>query len=254
MRNFGEIYNMCRIFLSTPGFIKDNTKDIMPLLRNLEKTQGGHGNGVASIGSKGVMIEKGLNTGIKQANRFLQKQARMKSTEYLMFHTRIATNGKIMDYNCQPFHVNDVVLAHNGTIYELSGSEDFSDSCIAATCIGAFNLPITILKRWGGAFLGTYKGIPFCVKSLWSDMQLALNVNNFENWALCSSFDSVGLTKDYLITDVPDVVWLGTDVNALFDACCNYNWNKWEHKTVKWYKDDSGWPDIPETTTYHTNK
>ena len=81
----------------------------MELMTALEKNRGGNGNGFVIV-RKGK-VKKGVNLKINDIYRELKRYPR----SMFIFHTRMASYGKIMDELCQPFKIPGGYVVHNGT-------------------------------------------------------------------------------------------------------------------------------------------
>jgi hypothetical protein len=124
---------MCRVLIATKRAIEEYDKmfDLEVLLIHLEKECGGQGNGVATFAKSGEIefLEKGLNVTTKQCRDIMMNT----SYEYAIFHTRIASVGKVTNERCHPFcqaervdgrAVNVFTAGMNGTIYDLDRIAD----------------------------------------------------------------------------------------------------------------------------------
>lgn len=80
------------------------------LMSNLEKTRGGDGNGFVII-DKRKKMKKGIGLKIDEICQELKKHP----NSLFIFHTRMASYGKIMGELCQPFKINNGYVVHNGT-------------------------------------------------------------------------------------------------------------------------------------------
>jgi predicted glutamine amidotransferase len=93
---------MCRIFYNPGKGINYAHKDIFEFLERLERAQGGDGNGIFQM----------RNEKLDKSATEMPDKIELKG-EFL-FHTRRATNGKVADYNTQPFEGKRYVMVHNG--------------------------------------------------------------------------------------------------------------------------------------------
>ncbi len=98
---------MCRIFVSPSNTLTFKKSDLWGFFLRLEKVGGRDGNGVYNFTTKELWkkcdkmpIVANIDGGI-------------------MFHTRMATNGYVRDYNCQPFDTERYVLVHNGVFSDI---------------------------------------------------------------------------------------------------------------------------------------
>lgn len=94
---------MCRIFYQPSDDLTFNQADIFGFFNKLETLGGGDGNGIYLF-NDGTLVKSHtcMPTWIDIDGSFL-------------FHTRIATHGKISEYNCQPFVGDNYILVHNGS-------------------------------------------------------------------------------------------------------------------------------------------
>lgn len=63
-------------------------------------------------------------------NQFLKKIKSVNKDEPLLIHFRLATHGSIKNSNCHPFYDNETgtQFMHNGILYGVRPSKDFTDS------------------------------------------------------------------------------------------------------------------------------
>jgi predicted glutamine amidotransferase len=111
-----EVYIMCRLALMNNAGIRhiESEYGLENLFNYLERQLGGHGNGVCFIYKDGsYFIRKGVHlTNEEIAEEVLMK---LKHIKWIIYHTRLASIGKISDRNCHPFNNNGRVMAMNGT-------------------------------------------------------------------------------------------------------------------------------------------
>jgi hypothetical protein len=93
---------------------KENEIWTRDMYRFLEKSMGGHGNGVAYIHrNKQMAIEKGMEFTCQNC---INEVVNNSVGGISLFHTRRASSGSVSSENCQPFFINpNKVLVHNGT-------------------------------------------------------------------------------------------------------------------------------------------
>lgn len=95
---------MCRIFYSPSETLTFAERDFWSYLETLEKIGGKDGNGIYTF-----------------SNDLLERDHKLMPTWVeinngpVLFHTRIATRGKVAKYNVQPFVGERYILVHNGT-------------------------------------------------------------------------------------------------------------------------------------------
>lgn len=87
-----------------------------------------HGGGFMYTDGKKVCIEKEMQSFKRYYKRFLNARNNNARSTFVV-HFRISTHGKINETNCHPFSVNDkLAFAHNGIIYSVPNSPDYSDT------------------------------------------------------------------------------------------------------------------------------
>lgn len=172
----------------------DKTYSMLYLLTYLEKSLGGHGNGLVLIKNhKIIFFKKGVEYTVSEIYDELIK----KDYDYALFHTRLASIGDINDSNCHPFvnEENDSALAMNGTIvkfFSFANKKKISDTEFLFERIKNLNL-IEMLKeliKYDAAFIGCNNGIPFLVKNM-GDMRRfkgapVLYASKFPKYTPCS--------------------------------------------------------------------
>lgn len=107
---------MCRLAMMNKAGIKHIEEEygLENLFNYLEKRLGGHGNGICIIYNDGSYeINKGVNLTNKEiVNEIIERIGYIK---WIIYHTRLASIGRINDANCHPFENNGRVMAMNGT-------------------------------------------------------------------------------------------------------------------------------------------
>lgn len=103
---------MCRMAYfpnKTIAALKAST--IAEVLKYLERTHGGDGNGFGGFIRGEPFFKKGVDLDMKDIAQFI------KATTWdhgVIAHTRKASMGSVCDENCHPFLYDNVLLAHNG--------------------------------------------------------------------------------------------------------------------------------------------
>jgi predicted glutamine amidotransferase len=107
---------MCRLALINDTGIKYIEKHygLKDLFNYLERQLGGHGNGYCLIYKDGsYKIDKGVQlTNAEVAEKILDN---INDIKWVIYHTRLASIGRINNHNCHPFENKGRVLAMNGT-------------------------------------------------------------------------------------------------------------------------------------------
>lgn len=162
---------MCRLFISNKKdfYAYDKANGILKLMKHLEKSCGGHGNGYALI-REGCVVQ--CRKGKKLTNEEIYHDIKgCKEWDYVIYHTRIASSGDISDAGCHPFISTDNrnALAMNGTIPELA---DFAnilrsvDSELVFRMVQGYTAKETCLAlaQLDVIFVGLVNGLPYAVK------------------------------------------------------------------------------------------
>lgn len=145
---------MCRISYNPAPSTNFDERDLLGFFKKLEKTQGGHGNGIYEINSG--KHERYVDNTMPSAD--------IKGA--FIFHTRIGTKGNKAVYNNQPFVGKRYVLAHNGSTYKLDDmalllgfhkpDRKYSDSYMAhyiVEKVGILNFWFAMKDSSAGVFL-----------------------------------------------------------------------------------------------------
>lgn len=163
---------MCRLLLCNRKALEVVKDELYFLMLHLETSMGGHGNGVAILRDGHIHIQKGVNFSVEGVYVF----AETMQWDWLIFHTRLASIGKITDSNCHPFRCGHTVLAMNGTergFEPIAESLGITDTEAVLRVYKKLDLPIPYaLTRLNSAFVGFHKGKPFAVCAGWSDMEV----------------------------------------------------------------------------------
>ena len=115
---------MCRLaYIKEPE--KFGTENLTLLFTELEKSQGGDGNGIAGFSNGIPVCIKGAKLKIPE---LMQKIEGIKWDAGFIFHTRKSSKGEISDFNTHPFLTkNNYILAHNG---HWSGADNFKPALL----------------------------------------------------------------------------------------------------------------------------
>lgn len=162
---------MCRLFITNKKdfYAYDKAHGIVKLMKHLEKSCGGHGNGYTLM-REGHIVQ--CRKGKKLTNEEIYHDIKgCKEWDYVIYHTRIASSGDISDTGCHPFISADNrnALAMNGTISELSDFADILksvDSELVFRMIQGYSAKETCLAlaQLGVIFVGFVDGLPYAVK------------------------------------------------------------------------------------------
>lgn len=107
---------MCRLALINNSGIRyiEENYSLLNLFNYLQATLGGHGNGICIIDNDNKFyIEKGVNLTNKTIINIIKDN--IDNLKWVIYHTRLASVGKISDANCHPFKLRNKVLCMNGT-------------------------------------------------------------------------------------------------------------------------------------------
>lgn len=174
----------------------------------LEKQLGGHGNGICFIYNNGsYYINKGVNLSNKEiAEEVLLK---IKHLKWIIYHTRLASVGKINDKNCHPFENNGRVMAMNGTERDytvVDGRLTDTENILLST------MNITNgTKKYHSVFLGYENGRVFANKNYGS---LKFISCGNEGKVFASNFPSEYYTDD-VVYEAPQHFVEGVDMKPL---------------------------------------
>ena len=149
-------------FLMEQG--KESTLDF---LNQLEKSCGGHGNGIMFI-DNGVLTfdHKGLKLSNETIVHLLYDNKK-GLPDWFLYHTRVASKGSVKDSNCHPYINEDrsFGLMMNGTISSLGvfGKHmgDITDTEVAFHMVDKFNLELDVLCELDPKFIGFRNGKVF---------------------------------------------------------------------------------------------
>jgi predicted glutamine amidotransferase len=113
---------MCIIIVNTPkATLAKQT------LRNCWENNG-DGAGMLFIDSNGLNTYKELTSFKNFYNEYMRIRKEHTKTN-IVLHFRISTHGKVNETNCHPFMVDEHIgFAHNGMIYDMPHSQDYSDT------------------------------------------------------------------------------------------------------------------------------
>jgi len=141
---------MCRVaYIHDPRRIP--LSELQTFFKDLEKSQGGQGNGLAWPNGGSVAIRKGLGVKVEELAQLAHSVGKP-----VLFHTRVASVGEVCDYLTQPFHAGDYVFAQNGSwehwksavwtvLEEINPLQPISDALVLAA----------LVKRFGPDFLAS---------------------------------------------------------------------------------------------------
>lgn len=177
---------MCRLCMldrtSVEWLYLESEEDrLTPFLKQLEKSQGGDGNGVAALHKRGrVSWLKGTALHVRACTAWILQEY-LDGAQYFMFHTRRASLGTINTDNCHPFVTGKTCLAHNGHDSELItvaekelkyDAQGYPDSRAALFLLDEYGPDC--LKKFSGNFMGFHKGKPFLTLGIgyWSMQEI----------------------------------------------------------------------------------
>jgi hypothetical protein len=190
------------------------------ILKQLECSFGGHGNGVAALWSakERVKMQKGVKLSTEAASQMLTRAA-AQGADWMLFHTRRASSSAIADQHCHPFRVGKLTLAHNGhdpDFARLGRGIGVTDTELIAKTWACLRLPLAALDECTGVFIGFQRGAPFVVKgSPQSDLIAAwhegtgavLFASEIPSWLVEGVFDQV--------VEVRRLAWFGRTLDRI---------------------------------------
>jgi hypothetical protein len=169
---------MCRLLLANREGITELKRALSGIpgcstlesyLRGLELRDGGQGNGYALLKDGRVTcLEKGVNLGVGTVALVMETA----DYDWILFHTREASEGGVSDANCHPFAVSgkaELVAAVNGnekSVAELArAAGGITDSEFILKLVAEMGLPLKeTLLIYESNFFGFYNGRPFVKK------------------------------------------------------------------------------------------
>lgn len=109
---------MCRLALLNNSGIKyiKEKYSLLEFFDYLQSTFGGHGNGICIINDdNSFYIKKGVQLTNEKIIEIIDNN--ISNLKWIIYHTRLASIGKISNANCHPFKLRNNVLCMNGTEY-----------------------------------------------------------------------------------------------------------------------------------------
>ena len=171
---------MCRLVLMNKNGEKEIEKNygLTEFLSYLERSFGGHGNGVSLLkDGKVICLQKGVNLSVKEISNIIKK----KNYDWCIFHTRLASVGSKSDKNCHPFMIGTEVMAMNGTERTeklLTKVKDITDTEAILKVKEKFGLEVPALKNLSSIFVGFSKGKPYVVANNTHNIKLLYKKSN----------------------------------------------------------------------------
>ncbi len=200
---------MCRLFATTRVTARIlGVPTLSSIAASLHKAMGGDGMGVALSYGKSVSVTKGRSmTSIECARAMVGGKGR---TGYVLFHTRLSSQGDVSDSNCHPFLVRDgEAIAHNGhdmAYASLARPHESDTACYArlvsiggvesiinaptGVVIGVDSDGLWVNKTYGSLYLARYE-------DLW--VLISQKVDALKDWAYMR-------IRNGLALDVPDAL------------------------------------------------
>lgn len=156
---------MCRLALLNNSGIKyiKEKYSLLEFFDYLQSTFGGHGNGICIINNdNSFYIKKGVRLTNEKIIEIIDNN--ISNLKWIIYHTRLASIGKISNANCHPFKLRDNVLCMNGTEYWAVNALNILDRDITDTelilKLSNKNL-YDSTKRCKSVFIGLEKGKVF---------------------------------------------------------------------------------------------
>lgn len=163
---------MCRLALFNKKFMSVYGKEkMLGFLNQLEKSCGGHGNGILFIKDNKIELEA---KGMDLENNLIVSALFNKIEEmpdWFLYHTRVASKGSVSDSNCHPYLNEDesFALMMNGTISSFGAfgkyMGDITDTEVLFKTIDTFNVDLEVLTELDPRFIGFKDGKVFASNS-----------------------------------------------------------------------------------------
>lgn len=226
---------MCRLALMNWDGIALIEKEhgLEQFFSDLEKIQGGHGNGFAAMLGNDVYVRKGMNLSCKDiAEEILAVQP-----DYALFHTRLASAGSKKDSNCHPFESenSNTVVAMNGTnsTFAMLGTlDDITDTEAALRTFSKAGLPLPLAFRSISAvFVGFHEGLPFVTYPGTGDLEI-LREDKALIFASSIPWDRTGIKEP-----LKGFVWHGASELPETRARVYRHYGKYFNNYCGWYGD-----------------
>jgi len=164
LANREGIFRLCKTLQDLPGAFS-----LESYLANLELRDGGDGNGYALF-RNGALLE--LHKGVALSCATIASAMLEREYDWVLFHSREASEGSVTDANCHPFHVPgtpDLIAAVNGNEASLSrlarAAGNITDSEFILRAVSRMKLPLfPALCTFESNFFGFYGRYPFVKK------------------------------------------------------------------------------------------
>jgi hypothetical protein len=168
---------MCRLAFFNDEYLEAfSLSDLTAYFTALEKSQGGHGNGVGYLTRAGkVKHVKSMKLTPAQCASIIMN-AYQRGARQFLFHTRLASAGIKCDALCHPFVRGNNALAHNGHDWRYTATQDVpvSDSMVIANLLHDGILPYHKLPTLKGTFIGWRNGFPFAYADKVHDCEICV--------------------------------------------------------------------------------
>lgn len=159
---------MCRLGLFNKEFMENRGKDFMlDFLNQLEKSMGGHGNGILFIDGSEITLDYKALTLKNETIVDMLFNNKVGLPDWFLYHTRVASKGSIKDENCHPY-VNDdksFALMMNGTVSDFGAfgkhMGDITDTEAIFKMLDTFNVDLEVLTELSPRFIGFKNGKVF---------------------------------------------------------------------------------------------
>lgn len=202
----------------------------------LERSNGGHGSGMAYVKNGKITMRKGMSLTCKDiAGDIMQA-----NYDWAIFHTRIASIGSLGYKNCHPFKIGDKLIAMNGTEREvgfLAKKLGITDTEAILQLSHKFKFDISdFVQGFGSVFVGFEQGVPFVsAQGKWGNNLAYYKNSDAEVFA--SEFPLGKLSKDSIFPERPFFWQEGNKVKAKKKTPEYVNpYTKIKSKNTNWYE------------------